>query len=173
MPLQALSLVEGAKEQARRGLRVLRGFMDGVTVKFQDVELGLSVPAEVGVADSGDLEADLPALFEAVGLAARAAGKPFAVLIDEMQYLSASEFSALIMSMHRMSQVSLPVILIGAGLPQIVGLAGESKSYSERLFRFPDIGALPEADAAAAVRKPVHDEGERIDDDAVDEIYTR
>ena len=168
--LQALSLVEGAKEQARRGLRVLKSFMGGVTFKVQDVEMGLTVTPEAGVADSGDLEADLPDLFEAVGVAARAAGRPFAVLIDELQYLSGPEFSALIMSMHRLSQVSLPVILIGAGLPQILGLAGESKSYSERLFRFPEIGALSEPDAAAAVRKPVADQGALIEDSAVAEI---
>lgn len=168
--LQALSLVEGAKEQARRGLRVLRSFMGSVKFKVHDVEIGLTITPEAGVADSGDLETDLPDLFEAVGVAARAAGQPFALLIDELQYLSGPEFSALIMSMHRLSQTSLPLILIGAGLPQILGLAGESKSYSERLFRFPDIGALSELDAAAAVRKPVADGNAHIEENAVAEI---
>ncbi len=170
--LQALSLVEGAKEQARRGLRILKSFMGNMKLTVQDVEMSLSVAPEAGVADSGDLETDLPDLFEAVGVAARAARKPFAVLIDELQYLSSPEFSALIMSMHRLSQASLPVILIGAGLPQILGLAGESKSYSERLFRFPDIGALPELDAAAAVCKPVADESAHIEESAVAEILS-
>lgn len=168
--LQALSLVEKAKEQARRGLRVLRSFMSSMKVTVQDVEIGLSLAPEPGVADSGDLETDLPDLFEAVGNAARAAGQPFALLIDELQYLSTLEFSALIMSMHRLGQASLPFIFIGAGLPQILGLAGESKSYSERLFRFPDIGALAEADARDAVLKPVADENEQISDGAVAEI---
>ncbi len=168
--LQALSLVETAKEQARRGLRILKSFMSNMKVTIQDVEIGLTVTPEAGVADSGDLETDLPDLFEAVGVAAKAAGQPFALLIDELQYLSGPEFSALIMAMHRLSQASLPMILIGAGLPQILGLAGESKSYSERLFRFTDIGALPEPDARDAVRKPVDDEHARIDDEAVAEI---
>lgn len=168
--LHALSLFENAKEQARRGLRVLKSFMTSMKVTVQDVEISLSLAPEPGIADSGDLESDLPDLFEAVGKAARAAGQPFALLIDELQYLSTLEFSALIMAMHRLSQKNLPFILIGAGLPQILGLAGESKSYSERLFRFPDIGALPHDDARDAVLKPVEDENERIDDGAIAEI---
>ena len=168
--LQALSVVEGAKEQARRALRILRSFMSNVSFKVQDLEIGLTVTPEAGVADSGDLETDLPDLFEAVGVAARAAGQPFALLVDELQYLSGPEFSALIMSMHRLSQARLPVILIGAGLPQVLGLAGESKSYSERLFRFPDIGALSEPDAKDAVRKPVAEESAHIEEDAILEI---
>lgn len=168
--LQALSLVERAKEQARRGLRVLKSFMASMKVKIQDVEIGLTVSPETGIADSGDLETDLPDLFEAVGAAARAAGQPFALLIDELQYLSSKEFSALIMAMHRLSQTNLPVILIGAGLPQILGLAGESKSYSERLFRFPHIGVLAKLDARNAVLKPVTDENANIDDKAISEI---
>ena len=168
--LQALSLTEGAKEQARRGLRVLRSFMSGMKFNVQDVEIGLSVAAETGVADSGDLETDLPDLLEAVGLAAKASRQPFALLIDELQYLSSREFSALIMAMHRLSQANLPVVLIGAGLPQILGLAGESKSYSERLFRFPDIGPLPDLDGRSAVRKPVNDEQADIEEEAISEI---
>ena len=168
--LQALSLVEGAKEQARRGLRILRSFMSNLNFKVQDLEIGLTVAPEAGVADSGDLETDLPDLLEAVGVAARAAKQPFALLIDELQYLSGPEFSALIMSMHRLSQASLPVILIGAGLPQVLGLAGESKSYSERLFRFPNIGALSEPDAKDAVRKPVDEESAHIEEGAISEI---
>lgn len=168
--LQELSLVEMAKEQARRGLRILKSFMSSMKVTIQEVEIGLTVSSESGVADSGDLETDLPDLFEAVGIAAKAAGRPFALLVDELQYLSGPEFSALIMAMHRLSQAGLPMILIGAGLPQILGLAGESKSYSERLFRFPNVGALPAPDAREAVRKPVDDELAQIDEDAVTEI---
>lgn len=62
------------------------------------------------------------------------------------------------------------MILIGAGLPQVLGLAGEFKSYIERLFRFPDIGALSEPDAKDAVRKPIDEEGAHIEEDAILEI---
>lgn len=170
--LFAMSLIEGAKDKARRSLRVLKSFFNGIRLKLDDIEFGLSIDAEHGAADSGDLETDLPNLFVSIGEAARSAKKPFAILIDELQYLDQEEFSALIMSMHKITQANLPIILIGAGLPQILGLAGESKSYTERLFRYPKIGALRDEDARRAILKPVHDEGARIDDDAVREILT-
>ena len=166
--LQSLSMVEGAKERARRGLRVLKSFLNGIKVTVNDIEL--SIDSEVGAADSGDLETDLPRLFIAVGHAARAARPPLAILVDELQYLSQAEFSALIMSMHQVAQQNLPVILVGAGLPQILGLAGESKSYAERLFRYPKVGELTEEEGRSAILKPVLQEDARIDDDAISEI---
>ena len=168
--LYSMSLVEGAKDKARRGLRVLKSFLNGIRVQFNEVEIGLSIDPEQGSADSGDLETDLPNLFLSIGEAARSARKPFALLIDELQYLSQEEFSALIMSMHKIAQANLPVILIGAGLPQILALAGESKSYTERLFRYPKIGELREEDASIAILKPVQDEGSNIDQDAIKAI---
>lgn len=146
-----LSEIERARDAARRGLRVLRSFLNSIRLTYGDFEIGLGIDPEVGSADSGDLEVDLPNLFLAVGEAARSAGVPFAILIDEMQYLTDKEFSALIMAIHRTSQTNLPLTLIGAALPQILGLAGESKSYAERLFKYPKIGALEEKDARAAL----------------------
>ncbi len=166
--LHGLSVLEGAKDRARRGIRVLKSFLNGIKVSVSGIEL--SIEAEAGAADSGSLEADLPALLVAVAQAARAAKRPLALLVDELQYLSALEFSALIMSMHQVAQQNLPAILIGAGLPQILGVAGESKSYAERLFRFPQIGALDAADGRDAILKPVLGEGARIDEDAIAEI---
>lgn len=170
--LYELSLVESAKEKARKGLRVLKGFLNGLTFKVNDIELGLSIDPELGVADSGDLEADLPALIEVVAEAAASAGKPVVILMDELQYLSEKEFSSLIMAIHRINQRSLPLILIGAGLPQILGLAGNSKSYTERLFRFPHIGALDEADAVAAIVNPARVEGVEFEGDAIASILS-
>lgn len=166
--LFALSLVANAKEQARRGLRVLKGFLSGLKISFAGIEIG--VEAEMGVADSGDLEADLPEMIMALGEAAAAAHRPVALIIDELQYLTSAEFSALIMAMHKVNQRSLPVILIGAGLPQILGLAGNSKSYSERLFTYPQIGALAENDAVNAIVNPASDEDVIFDPDAVKEV---
>jgi hypothetical protein len=122
------------------------------------------------VADSGDLESDLPDLFLSLGAAADAAQRPIAIIIDELQYLSEAEFSALIMAIHRVNQLTRPIILIGAGLPQILGLAGESKSYSERLFKFPPIGALEEHDAINAVVNPARAEGVSFEKPAVAQI---
>jgi len=166
--LFALSVVENAKEKARRGLRVLKGFLAGLKVSFAGIEIG--VDAEVGVADTGDLEADLPEMLVALGEAASAANRVVAIIIDELQYLSSDEFSALIMAMHKINQRGLPVALIGAGLPQILGLAGNSKSYAERLFTYPKIGALTESDAVAAIVNPAREEGVTFEDDAVAEV---
>jgi hypothetical protein len=166
----ALSTIEKAKDQAKRGLRVLRSFLSAVKISVNDVEYGITIAPEVGTADSGDIEADLPELLLALGEAAKASGKPIAILIDELQYLSTREFSALIMAIHRLNQKSLPVILIGAGLPQILGLAGTSKSYAERLFKFPSIGALEERDAINAVVNPARAEGVDFEPPAVAQI---
>jgi hypothetical protein len=131
----------------------------------------LDIEPEAGAADSGDLEVDLPSLFVAVGEAAEERGVAVAILIDEIQYFSLVELSALIMAMHKMQQRQLPVVLIAAGLPILPGMAGDSKSYAERLFSFPDIGPLPESDAIKALRDPVIDAGEEIESAALDEIY--
>ena len=165
-----LSEIERARDAARRGLRVLRSFLNSIRLTYGDFEIGLGIDPEVGSADSGDLEVDLPNLFLAVGEAARSAGVPFAILIDEMQYLTDKEFSALIMAIHRTSQTNLPLTLIGAALPQILGLAGESKSYAERLFKYPKIGALEEKDARAALLGPIREEGARIEEAALTAI---
>lgn len=168
--LFALSAFENAKDKARRGLRVLKSFLSGLRVKVNDLEVGLSIDPETGTADSGDIESDLPELLVALGEAAAAAKTPVAIFVDEMQYLSEKEFSSLIMSIHRTNQLSFPLLLIGAGLPQILGLAGNSKSYAERLFTFPMIGALTEADAISAIVNPARTEGVRIERAAVNQI---
>jgi hypothetical protein len=87
-----------------------------------------------------------------------------------MQYLNEDELSALIMAVHRVAQKGLPLLLVGAGLPQLVGLTGKSKSYAERLFDFPRIGPLSSADAKNALRKPVEKEGAEIGENALNEI---
>jgi len=165
--LISLNRIEAAKNLSQRALRVLKGFVSKLSFRIEGIEFGLGVEAEHGVADSGDIEIDLPDLFQAVGEAARAAGVPVAILVDEMQYLSRKDFSALIMAVHRTNQRRLPVILIGAGLPQIIGLSGNSKSYAERLFTFPEIGALSAPEAMDALRLPVEAEGAMIGDDAI------
>lgn len=168
--LFSLDTLSGAKEKARRGLRVLRSFVSGLKVTIGEVDIGLSIDPERGVGDSGNLGLDLGELFLAVGEAAKAGDTAVALLVDELQYLSEAEFGALIMALHRVAQENLPLVLIGAGLPQIQGLAGESKSYAERLFDFQPIGALADADARAALQGPAEAEGARFDDAALDEI---
>lgn len=166
-----LDRIAGAGNKARRGLAVLKSFVGAVRIKVGDVDIGLDIEPEPGTADSGDLEVDLPSLFMALAEAAQERGVAVAILIDEIQYFTSSELSALIMAMHKMQQRQLPLVLIGAGLPILPGLAGESKSYAERLFSFPAIGALPERDAISALQDPVRAAGEAFDLAALQEIF--
>jgi len=169
--LFTLDRMAGAGDKARRGLAVLKGFIGAVKIKFADIEIGLDIEPERGTADSGDIEVDLPNLFLAIGEAAQERKSAVAILIDEIQYLGKSEISALIMAMHKMQQRQLPLILLGAGLPILPGLAGDSKSYAERLFQFPAIGPLSEADALKALQDPVRAAGAEFTKDALSEIF--
>jgi GTPase SAR1 family protein len=169
--LFALDRMQNVSQQVKRGLRVLRSFIGAVSVKVGDAEFGLDIDPETGTADSGDLEADLAELFVAVGEAAADRGSAVAIIIDELQYMSEVEMSALIMAIHRVSQRSLPLVLIGAGLPQLVGLAGKSKSYAERLFTYPEIGALSLEDASLALQGPVASQGVTFTPEALAEIF--
>jgi hypothetical protein len=168
--LLALDQLGQINDKVKRGLRVLKSFGNGLKTKYGEVEVGLDIDAERGVGDSGDLESDLPELLVAVGEAAKARKTVVALLIDELQYLDEDELSALIMGMHKVSQRQLPVVLVGAGLPQLVGNMGRSKSYAERLFDFPEVGALARNDAVVAIAEPIAKEGEKIAKNAVDSI---
>lgn len=165
--LLRLSNIAAAKDYAVRGLRALAGFVGKMKIKYQDLEVGLDYEPEPGLADNGDLEHDLQALFEQVGWAAKAAGTAEAIFIDELQYVAADQLAVLITAMHRIEQQQLPVILVGAGLPQLRGQMGDAKSYAERLFNFPEIGALPAPAAARAIRVPLQKEGIDIDEVAL------
>lgn len=169
--MRSLSGVEAAKQIANRGLKGLRSFASIFKIDIAGVEVG--VEPEPGLADSGDLQYDLPDLFEVIGRAAQAAGKGWILLIDEVQYLSEADLSALIVAIHHMSQEGLPVLLVGAGLPQVARLAGEAKSYAERLFLYPAVGALDQPSASQAVKKPIVDEEASIDQAALDIIVDR
>ena len=169
--LRKLSSSEQAKAKAHQALRALRSFASIFNLSYGDVSL--SVDPEVGVADSGDLESDLPELFVRIGETAKAAGKAWTLLIDEVQYLRQTDLAALIVALHKISQKDLPVLFFGAGLPQVAALSGDAKSYAERLFNYPAVGPLLSDDARTAIRQPIEDEGERISEDALNEIVQR
>lgn len=168
--LLRLSQVEAAKEFAVRGLRALAGFASKLKVTFADIEVGFDYDPEPGLADNGDLEHDLQALFEQVGLAAKAADTVLVIFIDELQYVEEPQMAALITAMHRTEQRQLPIVLVGAGLPQLRGRMGNAKSYAERLFDFPVIGPLPPEAARLAIAKPLDAEGVSITPDALNQI---
>lgn len=169
--LYDLDRVAGAGQKVKRGFRVLRSFLGALKVTYADVELGLDVEPERGSADSGDIELDLPNLFVAVGEAAEERGSAVAIFIDEVQYFNDKELGALIMAMHRVQQRQLPIVLLGAGLPILPGLAGESKSYAERLFNFPEVGALSADETAEALRAPTFAAGVTFEGDALAEVF--
>ncbi|MBX9681864.1 MAG: AAA family ATPase [Gemmataceae bacterium] len=169
--LYELDRLAGAKEKVKRAFAVFRGFLGAIKFKVDEVSIGLDVAPEKGVADSGDLEADLPNLFVVVGETAEDRKKPIVILIDEIQYFSQKELGALIMAMHKVQQRQLPIVLLGAGLPILPGLAGESKSYAERLFSFPDVGALSKEDAEKAMRDPALKAGVKFEKAALAEVF--
>jgi len=166
-----LDRIAGAGDKARRGLAVLKSFVGAIKISVGELDIGLDIEPEAGAADSGDLEVDLPSLFMTVAEAAQERGVAIAILIDEIQYFKSVELSALIMAMHKMQQNQLPLVLIGAGLPILPGLAGESKSYAERLFSFPEVGPLPEPDANKALQDPVRAAQEEFSAEALAEIF--
>ncbi|MCE2449944.1 MAG: ATP-binding protein, partial [Candidatus Latescibacteria bacterium] len=171
--LLRLSNKQAAKQLAQRALRGLAGFVGALKVKYQDIEVGLDFEPESGLADNGDLEIDLQALFEVVGAAAKADATCMALFIDELQYVEENELAALITALHRMAQRRLPVVMFGAGLPQVRGRMGQAKSYAERLFEFPAIGPLSPEDAKRAIAKPAKDEGVEIEPLALDAIVSQ
>jgi AAA ATPase domain len=168
--LLRLSRQDKAKDLAVRSLRALAGFAKSLKLSYKDIEVGLDFDPEPGLADNGDLEHDLQALLVAAGRAAKAAGTVLGIFIDELQYVEENELAALITAMHGCAQQQVPVVLVGAGLPQLRGRMGQAKSYAERLFAFPEVGALPQPAAQRAITKPVMDEGAAISDEAVARI---
>jgi hypothetical protein len=169
--LRKLSVIEASRKASQDGMRALRNFAAIFQLKIGDVTI--QAEPEPGIADSGNLEYDLIDLFLRVGEAAKAAGKGWALLIDELQYLNEKELGALIVAIHRVNQRNLPIIFFGAGLPQIAALTGDAKSYAERLFDYPPIGALGAEAARSAIQQPIEQEGEQISADALELIVKK
>ena len=151
--LLRLDAMAGLNEKVKRALRVFRSFLG--TIKVGNEHISLEIDPEFGTGDSGNLQADLSALFLAVAEAAKARGTALVLILDELQYLREQEFRALITALHAVGQKQLPLVLFGAGLPQLVGLAGKAKSYAERLFLFPAVGPLGLGEATEALQRPV------------------
>lgn len=171
--LLRLSRVAAATAIAQRALRGLAGFAKSLKVKYEDIEVGFDFDPEPGLADNGDLEHDLMALLEVVGAAAKAADTALVLFVDELQYVEESQLAALITALHRTAQRRLPVVLVGAGLPQLRGQMGHAKSYAERMFEFPELGPLTDDEARSAIAKPAADRDVAIADQALDQIIAR
>jgi hypothetical protein len=166
--LLRLDMGEGVKNKLREALAALRAFASTFKVTIGDV--GVGITERPGIADSGTLDSDVTDLLVAVGEAAAERGTAVALLIDELQYVEEPDLAAFLAALHRVGQKNLPLVIFGAGLPQLVGLTGKAKSYAERLFEFKEIGPLDVADARAAVREPIEREGASIEDAALDAL---
>lgn len=166
--LYSLDIKAAAGRKMRRAVTVLRNFAATFKVKIGEIEFGIE-PAP-GEADTGDLEQDLPHLLVAVAEAAAERNMAVGVFIDEVQYLSPKELAAVVVAFHELSQKNLPLFFVGAGLPQIAALAGNAKSYAERLFTYPQVDQLDPKAARAAIVQPAKREHVRFNSEAVEEI---
>lgn len=171
--LLKLDRAKGVSEKVKKGLRVLKSYVGAIKIKYDNVEFSVDVDAETGTADSGKLSRDLADLFIAAGEAAKARDTAIVILIDEFQNLSDEDFEALIMAIHRTDQKQLPLMVVGAGLPLLIKLTGDAKSYSERLFDYPDIGPLDATEARRALVAPANEAAVEFDDAAVSHIIDR
>ena len=132
---------------------------------------GIDAAAVTGRADSGDIEIDLVELLTDIGGLAADLGRGVAIFIDEMQDLGPDDISALCAACHEISQASLPVLVVGAGLPHLPAVLSASKSYSERLFRYARIDRLESEAASAALVLPAADEDAAFEPEALQEMY--
>ena len=173
MALLKLDRIAAAGDLAKKALRALGGFVGAMKVKYQDIEFGVDLGNEPGIADSGDLEHDLIDLFVTLGRAAKEKKTAVVFFIDELQYVEEEQFAALITALHKCAQLQLPIALIGAGLPQLVGRAGRAKSYAERLFEYPEIGPLKEDEARRALVVPAKALGVDYEEGALEEIMAQ
>jgi len=170
LALLRLSNFEASKAVAQKALRALAGLAKSLKVKYNDIEVGLDFDSEPGLADNGDLEVDLAALFVECAAAAKSANTVLALFVDELQYVKQDQFAALISALHRCAQLNLPLTLVGAGLPQLLSIAGEAKSYAERLFDYPIVDKLDVNAASDVIRKPAAALDVAFLDEALSEI---
>jgi AAA ATPase domain len=168
--LLRLSRFKAAKAAAQDALAVLTSFIGAMKVSFADLEVQLDTKPKHGVGDSGDLESDLTDLVKQIGFAARSADTAVVLYIDELQYVKESELAALILALHSISQESLPVTLVAAGLPQLLGKMGRAKSYAERLFVFESIDRLDASAAERALTVPAEKQGVSYTREAIGHI---
>ena len=168
--LLRLSRGEVLKDSLLRGMRALAGFTKALKVKYQDIEVSIDVDPETGLADSSDLDTDLTDLLLTLGKAAAERATAIVLFIDELQYVPEEQLAALIAALHSVSQEQLPITMVAAGLPQLVGRTGDAKSYAERLFEFASVDRLDNNDARNALIVPASKEGVAFHADAISEI---
>ena len=168
--LLRLSRGEVLKDSLLKGMRALASFTKALKVKYQDIEFSIDVDPETGLADSSDLDTDLTDLILTLGNAAGERATAIVLFIDELQYVPEDQLASLIAALHSASQEQLPITMVAAGLPQLVGRTGDAKSYAERLFEFASVDRLGDHDARDALIVPASKEGVAFEPGAVSEI---
>ena len=154
-------------DKAQKAAQVLQSFSLSIDPTTGAPTLSLDVAPAEGFADHGNLTLDLTDVLVSIGEAAEDHKTGLVLLFDEVQFLSQTQLEAVIQAIHKTVQRKLPVTFVGAGLPQIAELAGDAKSYAERLFKFPRIGSLDFEDATKALVEPAHLEGVSFEEDAL------
>ena len=170
MTLLRLSRGDALKDSLLKGMKALASFTKALKLKYQDIEFSIDVDPETGLADSGDLDTDFTDLLIILGKAARERSTAIVLFIDELQYVPNEQLSSLIAALHSVSQERLPVTMVAAGLPQLVGQAGNARSYAERLFEFALVDRLGDRDARDALIVPASKEGVSFSPEAVSEV---
>jgi hypothetical protein len=138
-----------------------------------NVQFGVEVAPTRGTADSGHLETDLVDIFLELGSAAVEGQTGVAVLLDELQLADPEDLEALVSAIHRANQKALPITVVAAGLPTLPGALAEAKTYAERLFSFPQLGALGDRDARDALVLPARAQGIEYTEDALTLMLNR
>jgi hypothetical protein len=154
------------EKDVRQAFQTLQLFVSSFKVSVGEIDLSMS-PGQA----TGNLSTDLTDLLVSVGSAAKNRKRTIVFLIDEIHLLSKDDLTAVIVALHKVSQKQLPIVMFGAGLPQMAKLAGSSKTHIERLFRFPQIGKLTEEDSRKALLVPVEDSGVSFEESALQHIY--
>ena len=168
--LLRLSRGERLKDSLLTGMRALAGFTRALKVKYEDIEFSIDADPETGLADSGDLDTDLTDLVLTLGRAAGDRASAIVLFVDELQYVPEEQLASLIAALHSSSQEQLPITMVAAGLPQLVGRTGDAKSYAERLFEFAPVDRLDDDDARNALTVPASEEGVAFNADAISEV---
>jgi hypothetical protein len=113
------------------------------------------------------LDFDVRQLMIAIGTAAREVSTPVVILFDELHHLRKEHLTALLYAIHALQQIRVPVIIIGAGLPQLPNLVDEAADRDARNIDLHHLEALSRTDVWTAIKHPIGQLGRTISDEAL------
>lgn len=164
--INRLSLLKNIESHIKKALSILKAF----TIKYGCDDISIEVNPANGISDTGNLANDMTELFLALGVIAQKQNKGVVLFIDEIQYIKDSEFEALMEAIHRTNQKNYPIVIFSAELPKIAKIAGDVKSYAERLFDFIEIDSLNNEEAKLALIEPAKRFQINYTDEAINKI---